>query len=84
MSGASVLGIKYRDGVMMMADTLGGPCSRIVPFGWLLTVASGSYGSLARFKSLRRMRKINDTTALGASGEYSDFQQIISMLEEQT
>ena len=41
----------------------------------------GSYGSLARFTNLRRIRKINETTVVGASGEYSDFQALDDMLD---
>lgn len=64
MNGASVLALKYRDGVMIMSDTL------------------ASYGSMARFKSVQRIAKVNETTVLGASGEYSDFQYIKDLLEE--
>jgi len=42
----------------------------------------GSYGSLARFRNLRRMREIGKNTILGASGEYSDFQHILEDLDE--
>lgn len=66
VTGASVLAIKYKDGVMMISDTL------------------GSYGSLARFKDVQRIHKVNDTTILGASGEISDFQYIQNLLEQQT
>lgn len=41
----------------------------------------GSYGGLARFKDLRRIREVGSHTLLGASGEYSDFQEILKMLE---
>ena len=64
VNGASVLALKYRDGVMIMSDTL------------------ASYGSMARFKSVQRIAKVNETTVLGASGEYSDFQYIKDLLEE--
>ena len=37
----------------------------------------GSYGSLARFKDLRRIRAVGSSTLIGASGEYSDFQHIV-------
>jgi len=64
VTGASVLGLKYKDGVMMISDTL------------------GSYGSMARYTSLERIRKVNNTTIVGAGGEYSDFQTIVKVLEE--
>jgi 20S proteasome subunit beta 7 len=40
-----------------------------------------SYGSLARYKDVRRIQKIGDNTLIGASGEFSDYQSIIEMLE---
>mmetsp|Transcript_17115 Transcript_17115/g.32558 ORF Transcript_17115/g.32558 Transcript_17115/m.32558 type:complete len:237 (+) Transcript_17115:52-762(+) len=66
VTGASVLAITYKDGVMMMADTL------------------ASYGSMARFKSVQRITKINGGSMIGASGEYSDFQCIKEILEDLT
>lgn len=42
----------------------------------------GSYGSLARFKDLRRIRAVGSSTLIGASGEYSDFQHIVKMLDD--
>lgn len=44
----------------------------------------GSYGSMARYRDLRRMVKVTDELVMGAGGEYSDFQAIIEMLEEIT
>eukprot|EP00602_Paraphysomonas_sp_CaronLab_P003489 CAMPEP_0185024194 /NCGR_PEP_ID=MMETSP1103-20130426/7162_1 /TAXON_ID=36769 /ORGANISM="Paraphysomonas bandaiensis, Strain Caron Lab Isolate" /LENGTH=240 /DNA_ID=CAMNT_0027557095 /DNA_START=57 /DNA_END=779 /DNA_ORIENTATION=+ len=41
-----------------------------------------SYGSLARYKDVRRIRKVGNSTIIGASGEYSDFQSIVEMLDE--
>jgi len=41
-----------------------------------------SYGSLARYKDVRRIQKVGDRTLVGASGEMSDFQSIMEMLEE--
>jgi len=64
VNGASVLAVKYADGVMMMSDTL------------------GSYGSLARYKNLERIRKVNDNCIIAGDGEYSDFQHINNWLEE--
>jgi 20S proteasome subunit beta 7 len=40
-----------------------------------------SYGSLARYKNVKRVSKVGDTALIGASGEYSDFQSIMEMLE---
>ncbi|GAA6006434.1 hypothetical protein JCM10207_004934 [Rhodosporidiobolus poonsookiae] len=40
-----------------------------------------SYGSLARFKDIRRLHKVGDNTLIGASGDMADFQQVKRMLE---
>lgn len=66
VTGTSVLAIKYVDGVMLCADTL------------------GSYGSMAMFKSFQRLHKVNETTMIGASGEFSDFQYIQKTLQNLT
>jgi len=42
----------------------------------------GSYGSLARFFVLERLRQVGDYTVLGAGGDYSDFQYITKLLDE--
>lgn len=42
----------------------------------------GSYGSLARFRNLSRIMKVNDSTVLGASGDYADFQYLKQVLEQ--
>ena len=41
----------------------------------------GSYGSLARFKNLKRIEKVNEYTLVGSGGEYSDFQEILKKIE---
>jgi len=64
VTGASVLAVKYADGVMLMADTM------------------GSYGSMGMFKALQRIHQVNPYTVLGASGEYSDLQYILKLLEQ--
>ncbi|PRW61006.1 20S proteasome beta type 4 [Chlorella sorokiniana] len=64
VTGTSVLGITYKDGVLLASDTL------------------GAYGSTKRYKSFERLRKVNDVCAVGASGELSDFQYIMRLLEE--
>ncbi len=45
---------------------------------------AGSYGSLARYTDLRRIRRVGDYTILGAGGEYSDFQYVMDLLGELT
>ncbi|XP_031572315.1 proteasome subunit beta type-4-like [Actinia tenebrosa] len=42
----------------------------------------GSYGSLARYRSISRIMKVNGNTLLGASGDYADFQYIKAILEQ--
>jgi 20S proteasome subunit beta 7 len=64
VTGTTVLGIRFRDGVMLASDTL------------------ASYGSLARYRDARRLRRIGESTVLGGSGEYSDLQAIVEMLED--
>jgi 20S proteasome subunit beta 7 len=64
VQSTSVLGIRYKDGVAIAADTL------------------ASYGSLARYRDVRRLRPIGQYTVIGGSGEYSDFQYVLDLLEE--
>ena len=45
---------------------------------------AGSYGSTKRYKSFERLRKVNEHTIIGAGGELSDFQYILTLLEELT
>ncbi len=40
-----------------------------------------SYGSMARYKDIRRLKQVGDNTLIGASGEMSDFQSIMQMLD---
>uniref|UniRef100_A0A8V5H098 Proteasome subunit beta type-4 n=1 Tax=Melopsittacus undulatus TaxID=13146 RepID=A0A8V5H098_MELUD len=42
----------------------------------------GSYGSLARFRGISRLLKVNDTTMLGASGDYADFQYLAQVIDQ--
>ena len=63
VTGTTILGLKYKDGVMLAADTL------------------ASYGSMARYKDVRRIKTVGDNTIIGASGEMSDFQAVMSKLE---
>jgi len=63
VTGTTVIGLKYNEGVMLAADTL------------------ASYGSLARYKDVRRIKSFGKDTLIGASGELSDFQSITQMLE---
>ncbi|XP_071652488.1 proteasome subunit beta type-4-like isoform X1 [Temnothorax longispinosus] len=62
-TGTSVIGIQFKDGIIIAADIL------------------GSYGSLARYRNLERLMKVNDNIILGTSGDYADFQCIKSYVE---
>ncbi|NWH76197.1 PSB4 protein, partial [Piaya cayana] len=42
----------------------------------------GSYGFLARFRNISRLLKVNDTTMLGASGDYADFQYLKQIIDQ--
>lgn len=44
----------------------------------------GAYGSTKRYKSVERIKRINDHVVLAASGELSDFQHILKLLDELT
>jgi len=41
-----------------------------------------SYGSLARFRDVRRISALGKYTLIGATGEYSDFQHLLRVLDE--
>ncbi len=43
---------------------------------------SASYGSLARFKDIKRLYPVGNNTVIGAGGDISDFQYIQKMLDE--
>ncbi|KAK1324954.1 Proteasome subunit beta type-4 [Acorus calamus] len=64
VTGTSVIGIKYKDGILLAADM------------------GGSYGSTLRYKSVERIKAIGKHSLLGASGEISDFQEILRYLDE--
>ncbi len=42
----------------------------------------GSYGSLARFRNCNRVLKVNDSTVMGAGGDFADFQFLKSIIEQ--
>ncbi|KAK0175552.1 hypothetical protein PV327_009295 [Microctonus hyperodae] len=65
-TGTSVVGIQFKDGVMIAADTL------------------ASYGSLARYRSVERILKVNSKIILGAGGDYADYQYIKNIIEQKT
>ncbi|XP_078390188.1 proteasome subunit beta type-4 [Cetorhinus maximus] len=42
----------------------------------------GSYGSMARFRNISRLMKVNNSTILGASGDYADYQYLKHAIEQ--
>lgn len=44
----------------------------------------GSYGSMAQFRNLPRVFKINDCTVLGGSGDYADLQFMKEIIDQKT
>lgn len=66
VTGTSVLGVTYKDGVLIACDTL------------------GAYGSTKRYKSLQRVKEVNSRCVIAAGGEISDFQYIMTLLDELT
>ncbi|XP_052263874.1 proteasome subunit beta type-4-like isoform X2 [Dreissena polymorpha] len=64
VTGTSVLGLKFKDGVVLAADKL------------------GSYGSMAKFRDLTRLLKVNDQTVVGAGGDYADYQFLTEIIEQ--
>lgn len=63
-TGTSVLGVQFKDGVVIAADNL------------------GSYGSLARFRDVPRVNRINDKVVIGCGGDYADFQFLSKAIEQ--
>jgi 20S proteasome subunit beta 7 len=50
----------------------------------MVLFAAASYGSMARFPDVRRLRKVSDQVIIGGSGELSDFDFITRLLGELT
>ena len=88
MTGTSVVALKYKDGIMMAADTLG-IASLLLrsSFGLsnninsliLLFLFTGSYGTLARFFNVERI-KVFGSVLVGGSGDLSDLQYVFDEL----
>jgi len=62
VTGTSVLGVKFKDGVVIAADNL------------------ASYGSLARFTDVKRLRTFAGTSVIGFGGDVSDMQYLDRLL----
>lgn len=88
MTGTSVLGLVFADGVMLAADNLG---TSNAPTRMTLRSSSSrfsyiaSYGSLARFRDIQRLVPLESTksssTCLAVGGDMSDFQYLQRQLE---
>merc|ERR1719217_976150 len=65
VTGGSVVALKYNGGILVATDTL------------------ASYGSLARFEGVTRMSPVGvmSDILLAAGGDYSDYQQMLKMIE---
>ncbi|KAI1614494.1 20S proteasome subunit beta 7 [Exophiala viscosa] len=63
VTGTSVLGVKFKDGVVIAADNL------------------ASYGSLARFTDVKRLRTFPPNTVIGFGGDVSDMQYLDRLLQ---
>ncbi|KAH8163520.1 hypothetical protein CIB48_g4717 [Xylaria polymorpha] len=64
VTGTSVLGMKFKDGVVIAADNL------------------ASYGSLARFTDVKRLRTFAESSVVGFGGDVSDMQYLDRHLTE--
>uniref|UniRef100_A0A8C4N7G0 Proteasome subunit beta n=1 Tax=Eptatretus burgeri TaxID=7764 RepID=A0A8C4N7G0_EPTBU len=42
----------------------------------------GSYGSLARFRNISRVMRVNDYTVLACAGDYADYQYLHDIIEQ--
>eukprot|EP00817_Percolomonadidae_sp_ATCC50343_P004233 CAMPEP_0117428118 /NCGR_PEP_ID=MMETSP0758-20121206/7904_1 /TAXON_ID=63605 /ORGANISM="Percolomonas cosmopolitus, Strain AE-1 (ATCC 50343)" /LENGTH=208 /DNA_ID=CAMNT_0005214311 /DNA_START=188 /DNA_END=814 /DNA_ORIENTATION=- len=42
----------------------------------------GAWGKMARFRSIQRLQKINNSTVIGGGGDIADFQHITKVLKE--
>ena len=82
VTGTSVVAAKFKDGVVIAADNLGSSdIDTNQPFQRLIMVYYvASYGSLARFTDVKRLRVFNSTTVLGFGGDVSDMQYLDRLL----
>ncbi|KAL2920441.1 Proteasome subunit beta type-4 [Bienertia sinuspersici] len=85
VTGTSIIGIKFKDGVLIAADMgvggweAGGELQKTLE---LVLCNESSYGSTLRYKSVERLKGIGKHSLLGASGEISDFQELLRTLDD--
>jgi 20S proteasome subunit beta 7 len=80
VTGTSVVAVKFKDGVVIAADNLGMlSCFQVAAFAKHDRFLA-SYGSLARFTDVKRLRVFNGTTVIGFGGDVSDMQYIDRLL----
>eukprot|EP00887_Chlorella_sp_A99_P006992 scaffold2.g6992.t1 len=85
VTGTSVLGVTYKDGVLLASDMLGARTRRRAARqrdANTTLARRGSYGSTKRYKNFARLARVNDACVVGASGELSDFQYVMRLLQE--
>ncbi|KAL8139704.1 hypothetical protein V2J09_005729 [Rumex salicifolius] len=78
VTGTSVIGIKYKDGILIAADM---GVFVVILFRTLFMLCR-FFGSTLPYKSVKRLKPIGKHSLLGASGEISDFQEILKYLDE--
>jgi 20S proteasome subunit beta 7 len=81
VTGTSVVALKFKDGVVIAADNLG-KLSQPPPPPLMLTylLPTASYGSLARFTDVKRLRVFGGDIVVGFGGDVSDMQYLDRML----
>ena len=78
VTGTSVVACKFKDGVVIAADNLGAShrlCT-VYTSANVTSLRTASYGSLARFTDVKRLRQFNSRCVLGFGGDVSDMQAI--------
>ncbi|XP_033725071.1 proteasome subunit beta type-4-like [Pecten maximus] len=68
-----------------MAPTVTGTSVLGLKFNGGVIIAAdmlGSYGSLARYRNLSRLLKVNNSTVIGCGGDYADFQFLKSTITQ--
>lgn len=71
----------FADDFGLAAWTLSATSPSPLPLFPIFFPPAASYGSLARFKRLSRMHVASPNCILGVGGDYSDFQQLQTMVD---